>query len=178
MGSGKIFWSQCLSEVMASSPLMMKEFTIWQRLATDRTFQWSDKPLNDHLGIWSGTGGNMWRELYLLLLASQHPGIVFFCCKYTAEPSFRVSMWLSIVSARAFPNVPPRGIPTMASRSPKPSPTSTRWEHILKHSLTPNSCKMWDFFLRKEGSHQCQFTKWFWAVKTCFTTMGGKYFGI
>ena len=63
---------------MASSPLMMKEFTIWQRLATDRTFQWSDKPHNDHLGLWSGTGGNMWRELYLLLLASQHPGIVFF----------------------------------------------------------------------------------------------------
>ena len=74
------------------------------------------------------------------------PRYCFFFCKYTAEPSLRVSMWLSIVSARAFPNVPPRGIPTMASRSPKPSPTSTRWEHILKHSLTPNSCKMWEFF--------------------------------
>ena len=72
--------------------------------------------------------------------------VLFCCCKYTAEPSLRVSMWLSIVSARAFPNVPPRGIPTMANRSPKPSPTSTRWEHILKHSLTPNSCKMWEFF--------------------------------
>ena len=77
--------------------------------------------------------------------------VLFCCCKYTAEPSFRVSMWLSIVSARAFPNVPPRGIPTMASRSPKPSPTSTRWEHVLKHSLTPNSCKMWEFFFIKGG---------------------------
>ena len=76
------------------------------------------------------------------------PRYCFFFCKYTAEPSIRVSMWLSIVSARAFPNVPPRGIPTMASRSPKPSPTSTRWEHVLKHSLTPNSCKMWDFFTK------------------------------
>ena len=32
--------------------------------------------------------------------------------------------------------------------------------------------------LPKEESHQCQFTKWFWAVKTCFTTMGGKFIGI
>ena len=85
----------------------------------------------------------------MLLLASQHPGI-FFCCKYTAEPSLRVSMWLSIVSARAFPNVPPRGMPTMASQSPRPSPTSTRWEHVLKHSLLAlNSCKMWEFFYQR-----------------------------
>ena len=131
---------------MASSPLMMKELIF-------------DKGWSSLTGLFSGqTNLSM-----IILVSDQEPEatcdgnsicsflqantqVLFCCCKYTAEPSLRVSMWLSIVSARAFPNVPPRGIPTMASRLPKPSPTSTRWEHVLKHSLTPNSCKMWEFF--------------------------------
>lgn len=170
----KVFWSQCLSEVMASSPLMMKEFTIWQRLATDRTFQWSDKPLDDHLGLWSGTGGNMWRELYLLLLASQHPGIVLLLQIYS---------WTIFKGVNVVEYCKCEGF----------SKCSTSWDPYDGKSITQAQSDQYKVGTHIEAfidtqqlqnvgifyheSHQCQFTKWFWAVKTCFTTMGGKFLG-